>query len=198
MQTADWTWWPAGENEFQNITVQCITKRTILRKKHRVTKHWDIPPSSRSVRPLGTPQCDHRQRDYRCAALGHLGWVIQASLGKQLLGVQRRAQRSALRAVGWSCSVNCSVHRIRAQDLPWKAGFSFWRVCTKKKKPQQHSALNISVHIELFFCKLLFHASEVPVLYQFHSILHDLKFFFGHLLVFIMQSNVWWLHVSHH
>lgn len=71
--------------------------------------------------------------------LQDVGWVSQASPGQQLLGVQKRALRSALSALGWSGPVSCSVHRIRAQDLAWKAGFNFWHECAHQEEKNPNS-----------------------------------------------------------
>lgn len=160
-----------------------------------------VPARLPHVRPLGTPQCDctqRRQRNYKPAALARLDWVSQTSLGKNLLGVQKRALRSALRAVGWSGPVDRTLQRIRTQGLVWKSGFHFRRECVHEEEKTQKPAYSTYLCTSSSFCRLLFHASEIPVLYKFHSILHDLKFLFGHLLVSIMQRNVGWLYVSHH
>lgn len=111
-----------------------------------------------------------RQQVYKCLALACLGWVTGASLGQQLLGVQKRALSSALSAIGWSGPTDCSLQRIRAQDFTWKAGFNFWREGVhQEENTQQPSVLNISVHIKLFFAdcffmlqKFLFFINSIP------------------------------------
>lgn len=161
MQTVDWSssmtsmrkWIP----EEHDVV---ISKRTVLRKKHRVIKYWDVPPSSRSARPVRGPWA-HRNVIARGSGSGiinlqHLGWVTRAPLGKQLSGVQKRALRSALSAIGRSGPVNCSAHRIRAQDLAWKAGFNFWRERVHQEKNPDSSAYSIYLCISSSFLQTAF------------------------------------------
>ena len=156
--------------------IWCISKRATLRKKqsYKIPRRSSyVPDRAPHARPLGTLQCDRTQvgqSDYKRAALTRLGWVTQASLGERLLGVSNRALRSALSAIGWSGPIDCSVQRIRAQDLARKAGFNFCRECVhQEEKTQQLCALNISVHTELIFAdcffmlqKFLFFINSIP------------------------------------
>lgn len=112
--------------------------------------------------------------------------------------VCRRGLQGLLSVLHWSGPVDC-----RAQNQDPGLGlehrlYNLGWVCAPRRKTPTTQCAQYNCVCWASFGRLLFHASGIPVLYTFHSILHDLKFLFGHLLVFIMQSNIGWLYVSHH
>lgn len=124
------------------------------------------------VRLLDTLQWDHRQVrqwDQKHAVFAWLVWVTWAPLGKQPLGVQKRALRSALRAGGWSGPVDCSAQRIRTQDQVRSTGFKLQCDCVHQgERTQQPSVLNITMCIWLLSAGCFFMLQEF--LFFIHSI----------------------------
>lgn len=177
----------------------CISKRTMLRKKPQVIKHLDIPPSSQCTCPMrglwvchNVTACRSGSRILKMQLLlawaGLLGhpWVTSPQVCKRGF--------SGLLSVLQVGVVLLIAVRTESGPRIWHGGQALifgMSMCIKREKNPTTQLTRYMRSYRALFCRLLFHASEIPVLYKFHSILHDLKFLFVRLLVFIMQSNVW-------